>query len=79
MWLARSWHYQQSMAVGGSIASKKEDGKRRGSCPGAPDTHLTFHLSAQHAPSGSPTQAATAEYAISVVTAELKLHLAHLQ
>lgn len=78
-WLTRAWHCQQSTAAADSIASKWEDCKWRGSCPGAPDTYLTFHLSARHAWSGCPTQAATAENAISVVTEEPKLRLAHLQ
>lgn len=78
-WLTRAWHCQQRTAAAGSVASKREDGKWRGSCPGAPDTHLTFHISTQHARSGRPAQAATAENAISVVTEEPKRHLAHLQ
>lgn len=48
-WLSRAWRWQQSTAAAINIMSKQEDCKGMGLCPVSPDTHLTFHLSAQHA------------------------------
>lgn len=53
-WLTRAWHCHQSTAAAGSTASKQEDCKWKGSCPGASDTHLTLHLSTRHTWFGRP-------------------------